>query len=471
MSQDELLIKAGRVITMVDGQPDEIAASIHVRDGRIAAILGADADVPGARVIDASGKIVMPGFVDTHRHVWQTQLRTVAADWTLYDYLVNMRSVYSGFYEAEDAYLGNDMGALEAVNAGITTVVDHCHLINSPDHTDRLIDGLEDSGIRAIFCHGMFINPKFNPFSMEQEPGWRYDDIARIRRERIKEDVGRIMLGVNPQEPESGPPQRLHDEVRRFRDLGVKAISMHVAMGCYDGQNRVVQHLADAGLLGPDMIFVHGAALTDDEIEAIRAAGSGISSTPETELQMGMGYPIALSGRDTGTRVSLGIDIVSNYPGDMFGQMRIAMQAARAQDNEVLAARHQAPRQLRVKARDALRLGTLGGAEALHMEDRIGTIEVGKAADIIVIGTESLAMTPAHDAIGAAVLGAAASDVDTVIIDGVVRKENGVLVGVDLPAMRARLLASAQRIHGSATYVPRDEIHALWGSIFPHLAD
>jgi cytosine/adenosine deaminase-related metal-dependent hydrolase len=463
MSQDELLIKAGRVITMVDGQPDEIAASIHVRDGRIAAILGADADVPSARVIDASGKIVMPGFVDTHRHVWQTQLRTVAVDWTLYDYLVNMRSVYSGFYEAEDAYLGNYMGALE--------VVDHCHLINSPDHTDRLIDGLEDSGIRAIFCHGMFINPKFNPFSMEQEPGWRYDDITRIRRERIKDDVGRIMLGVNPQEPESGPPQRLHDEVRRFRDLGVKAISMHVAMGCYDGQNRVVQHLADAGLLGPDMIFVHGAALTDDEIEAIRAAGSGISSTPETELQMGMGYPIALSGRDTGTRVSLGIDIVSNYPGDMFGQMRIAMQAARAQDNEVLAARHQAPRQLRVKARDALRLGTLGGAEALHMEDRIGTIEVGKAADIIVIGTESLAMTPAHDAIGAAVLGATASDVDTVIIDGVVRKENGVLVGVDLPAMRARLLASAQRIHGSATYVPRDEIHALWGSIFPHLAD
>lgn len=471
MSQENLLIQGGRVITMVDGQPDETAASVHVKDGRIAAILGPDAVVEDARVIDASNKIVMPGFVDTHRHVWQTQLRTVAADWTLYDYLVNMRSVYSGFYEAEDAYLGNYLGALEAVNAGITTLVDHCHLINSPEHTDRLIDGLEDSGIRAIFCHGMFVNPKFNPFSMEDEPGWRYDDIVRIRRERIKDDAGLITLGVNPQEPESGPAQRLHEEVRRFRELGVKTISMHVAMGCYDGQNRVVQHLADAGLLGPDMIFVHGAALTDSEIDAIRAAGAGISSTPETELQMGMGYPLSLSGRDVGTRISLGIDIVSNYPGDMFSQMRIAMQAARARDNEALAAQHRAPRRLRVRARDALRLGTLGGAEALHIEDRIGTIEVGKAADIIVIDTSSLAMTPAHDAIAAVVLGAGASDVETVIVDGVVRKEGGELIGVDIAAMRARLAESAKRIHTSATYVPRDGIHALWGSIFPHLAE
>jgi cytosine/adenosine deaminase-related metal-dependent hydrolase len=471
MSQESLLIKGGRIITMVDGQPDETAASVHVSGGKIAAILDTDAKVDGARVIDAAGKIVMPGFVDTHRHVWQTQLRTVAADWTLYDYLVNMRSVYSGFYEAEDAYLGNYLGALEALNAGITTLVDHCHLINSPEHTDRLIDGLEESGIRAIFCHGMFVNPKFNPFSMEEGPGWRYDDIARIRRERIKTDTGRISLGVNPQEPESGPPQRLHEEVARFREMGVKAISMHVAMGCYDGQNRVVQHLAEADLLGPDMIFVHGASLTQEEIEAIRAAGSGISSTPETELQMGMGYPLALSGRDAGTRISLGIDIVSNYPGDMFSQMRIAMQMARAQDNEELARRHRAPRRLRVKARDALRLGTLGGAEALHMEHSIGTIEVGKAADIIVIGTDSLAMTPAHDAVGAVVLGAAASDVDAVIVDGVVRKENGMLVGVEMSALRARLMESARRIHASAAYVPRDGIHALWGSIFPHLSD
>ena len=471
MTQESLLIKGGRVVTVVDGQPDEIAASIHISGGRIAAILGPNADVEGVRVIDASGKIVMPGFVDTHRHVWQTQLRTVAADWTLYDYLVNMRSVYSGFYEAGDAYLGNYLGALEAVNAGITTLVDHCHLINSPEHTDRLISGLEDSGIRAIFCHGMFVNPKFNPFSMEEGPGWRYDDIARIRRDRIKDDKGRIMLGVNPQEPESGPPQRLHEEVRRFRELGIKTISMHVAMGCYDGQNQVIQHLSDAGLLGPDMIFVHGAALTDNEIDAIRGAGSGIASTPETELQMGMGYPLALSGRDAGTRISFGIDIVSNYPGDMFSQMRIALQAARARDNEGLAARRRAPRRLRVKARDALRVGTLGGAEALHMEGRIGTIEVGKAADIIVIGANSLAMSPAHDAIGAIVLGAGVNDVETVVIDGTVRKESGTLVGVDLPALRTRLLELAQRIHTSATYVPRDDLHALWGSIFPHLAD
>lgn len=469
MKHENILIKAGRLVTMVEGQPDSTEGSILVRQGRIEAILAPDAQVEGTRVIDARGKFVLPGFVDTHRHTWQTQLRTVAADWSLYGYLVNMRSVYSGFYDAEDAYLGNHLGALEAINAGVTTIVDHCHLINSPEHADRLIDGLDDSGIRAVFCYGMFVNPKFNPFSMESGPGWRYDDLRRIRRERLSSDQGRILLGVNPQEPEATPPETLRQEIALCRELGAKTVSMHVAMGNFDGMNRVVEKLDAAGLLGPDLLFVHGASLTDGELAAIARSGCGISSTPETELQMGMGYPLALSGRDAGLRVSLGIDIVSNFPGDMFAQMRIAMQAARARDNEAMANRHRAPRHLRVKAMDALRMGTLGGARAIHMEDRIGTLEVGKAADLIVVGTDSLHMTPAHEAVGALVMGAHASDVETVLIDGIVRKEKGQLVGVNLNALKGRLQASAARIHASAGHVPRGEIEGMWNQIFPHL--
>ena len=183
--------------------------------------------------------------------------------------------------------------------------------------------------------------------------------------------------------------------------------------------------MAAADLLGPDMIFVHGPALTANQLDAIARSGAGLSSTPETELQMGMGQPVALLPGSHGVRTSLGIDIVSNYAGDMFAQMRLALQTARAADNLRLAEQRQAPRRIRLKVRDALRLATLGGAEALHLEDRIGTLEKGKAADIIMIRTDGIHLTPASDAIASVVLGANIADVDTVMVDGVLRKQGG----------------------------------------------
>ncbi len=465
----EMLIRGGRLVTMADGSPDERSGSLLIRDGKIADIQDADAPAPaGAEVIDATGMIVLTGFVDTHRHTWQTQLRTVAADWSLFDYLVSMRSVYSAFYSPEDAYLGNLLGALEAVNAGITTVVDHSHLVNSPEHADGLIRGLDESGIRAVYCYGFFVNPKYNPFSMEPSPGWRYDDLRRVIASRKGNE--RVLIGVSPQEPEAVPPQVLHDEIKMCREAGARTLSLHVAMGNYDGANRVVEKLAAAGLLGPDLLFVHGAALTPGELEAIAASGAGLSSTPETELQMGMGQPVALMPRSKGVRTSLGIDIVSNYAGDMFAQMRLALQAARAKDNELLAERRQAPRHLRLKARDALRLATLGGAEAVHLEDRVGTLEKGKSADIVMIRTNGIHMTPAPDAIASVVLGATIADVDTVIIDGVVRKRAGQLVNIDLPSLLGRLGQSATKITKDASVIDIAGIRAFWSQIFPHLA-
>lgn len=465
------LIRGGRIVTMMDGSPDERGGAILIKDGRIDEILDEGSPLPpDVEVIDASGMIVLPGFIDTHRHVWQTQLRTVAADWSLFDYLVHMRSIYSAFYTPEDAYLGNLLGALEAVNAGITTVADHSHLVNSPDHADGLVRGLDDSGVRAVYCYGFFVNPKHNPFSQEQSPGWRYDDVLRVLGGRKASSGNRILVGVSPQEPEAILPEVLHREIRLCRDIGAHAISMHVAMGNYDGGNRVVEKLGAAGLLGPDMLFVHGASLTSGELDAIAAAGAGLSSTPETELQMGMGYPVAFSARGRGVRTSLGIDIVSNYAGDMFAQMRLALQSARALDNQKLAENRQAPRRIRLKVRDALRLATLGGAEALHLENRIGSIEKGKAADIVMVRTDRIHLSPAPDAIASIVLGASVADVDTVIIDGIVRKRAGKLVGFDLQSLLGRLQDSAERLARDHSTVDSVGIEAAWGRVFPHLA-
>lgn len=462
------LIRGGRLVTMADGSPDERTGALLVKDGVIADVLSEDAPAPpGAKAIDAKGMIVMPGFVDTHRHIWQTQLRTVAADWSLFDYVVRMRTVYSAFYTPEDAYLGNLLGALEAVNAGVTTVVDHSHLVNSPDHADELLRGLDDLGVRGVYCYGFFVNPRHHPFSQEPTPGWRYDDLRRVAKSRSSGD--RVLIGATPQEAEAVPPELLHKEIKLCRDVGARTISLHVAMGNYDGANRVVEKLAAADLLGPDMIFVHGSALTANELDAIARSGAGLSSTPETELQMGMGQPVALLTGSHGVRTSLGIDIVSNYAGDMFAQMRLALQTARAADNLRLAEQRQAPRRIRLKVRDALRLATLGGAEALHLEDRIGTLEKGKAADIIMIRTDGIHLTPASDAIASVVLGANIADVDTVMVDGVLRKQGGKLVGVDLPSLLARLERSSAKLAKDFSTVELNPIEAFWNQIFPHL--
>ena len=163
---------------MTDG-PAECRADILIEGERIAAVASA-IEVPDAERIDAAGMIVLPGFVDTHRHTWQTQLRAVAADWSLFDYVGQMRNTYAAFYTPEDAWLGNHAGALEAIDAGVTTLVDHCHILNSPQHADEALRGLQESGIRAVFCYGLFANPTHHPFRRTLDPGWRIADTSRL---------------------------------------------------------------------------------------------------------------------------------------------------------------------------------------------------------------------------------------------------------------------------------------------------
>ena len=453
---------------MVDGE-SERSADILVRAGRIAEIrpgIAADA----ADVIDATDMIVAPGFVDTHRHVWQTQLRTVATDWSLLDYLVHMRLVASTFYTADDAYLGNLVGALEALDAGVTTLVDHCHILNTPDHAEEAARGLQDAGIRAIFCFGTYANAPRVPMDVPADPDWRFRAAEGLRRGRLASDSGLVRFGFAPQEAEAITIEDLAREIGFARELGAAAISCHVAMGPYDGGSHCVARMGEAGLMGPDLLFVHGAALTDEELALIRAADAGISATPETELQMGMGFPVAYRAREQGIRTGLGVDVVSNYAGDMFMPMRLGLQATRAARNAELGASGKAPGRISPLAVEALRLATLGGAEAVHMDAEIGSLAVGKRADIVVVATDAIHMTPAHDAVGALVLNARPSDVHAVLVDGRVVKRDCQLVGVDWPALRARFQRSCARIVAGARTVDAGEIEQAARRFWPHLA-
>ena len=460
-----LLIRGATVVTMDAALGDLEQGDVLIEDGRIRAV-ASRIDAGDCEILEAAGAILSPGFVDTHRHVWQTQLRGVAADWTLFDYTLLMRMGYGSLYEPDDAYLGNHAGALEALAAGITTVVDHSHIMNSPAHADEALRGIVDSGIRAVFCYGLYPNPSHDPFALDFDPGWRFDDARRLRRDRLAADDARVRFGLAPSEVTATPFEQIERELAVARELAALRVSCHVSMGRWDHGARVVERLAAVGALGDDLLFVHGSTLTDDELAAIADSGASISCTPETELQMAMGRPVFTRAKAAGARPSLGIDIVSNFSGDMFAQMRLLLQSERGFDNEL---RTDAPRALGLKARDVLELATIGGARAAGLDGVTGSITPGKQADVMLTRTDSPHMAGVCDPVAALVLYAAASDVDTVLVGGDVLKRGGALVGyrgpLDWPGISQRLSASGERIRRRAGMLPRDEIAPLLASV------
>ena len=163
MNTERTWIRGGYVLSMDEELGDLPIGDVLVEGDRIVAV-SEHLEVDDARVIDAQGHIVLPGFVDTHRHTWQTQMRGICADWTLNDYFLGIRLAISPAYSPEDVYVGNYVGALEALNAGVTTIVDFSHCNNSPEHADAAVEGLRTAGIRALHCYGFFASapdPRF----------------------------------------------------------------------------------------------------------------------------------------------------------------------------------------------------------------------------------------------------------------------------------------------------------------------
>jgi cytosine/adenosine deaminase-related metal-dependent hydrolase len=467
MIEKKTLVRGGTVVSMDSNIGTIDKADVLISGDRIARV-GKDIKAPDAAVIDATNMIVSPGYVDTHRHVWQTQLRTVATDWSLFDYFVQMRSIYSGFYNPEDAYLGNYIGALEALNAGITTLVDHSHIMNSPDHSDEAVRGLKDSGVRGIFCYGLFGNPLHWTNNLTEQPdGWRYDDARRIRRDTLASDDDLLVFGFAPTEVTVTDFETTCSEIAFAREVEARRISCHVSMGNYDAGLELVRRIGEAGLMNEDLLFVHGATLTDRELQWMADHGAAVSATPETELQMGMGHPVAVRAKNAGVRTSLGIDIVSNYSGDMQAQMRLLLQAQRGFENSQIAG---PLRDVRFKAREVLDMATMGGATALGWESRIGSLTPGKQADLVLTSCEAINMVPCIDPIGALVLNANVSDVDSVFVAGKQVKKDGKLVGINWEDLARQLRQSSNRIVEGFDTIDKQEIENAAASVLlePH---
>jgi cytosine/adenosine deaminase-related metal-dependent hydrolase len=438
---ERVLIRGGQVLTMDAELGDLPAADVLVEGDRIAAVTPR-LDAGDAQVLDARGHVVMPGFVDTHRHTWQTQMRGICADWTLDDYFLGMRLAISPCYAADDVFVGNHLGALEALDAGVTTILDFSHCNNTPEHADAAIGGLRDAGIRALHCYGFFAATPATPAFPSHAA--RRDDFARVVR-TYGDGGGLVRIGAALTEVGAVPWADTVAEIGAARGFGARLVA-HT--GCVWGSLMTggIAEMHAHGLLGPEQVHVHCNTL--DEVDWSRLAGAGakVSISPETELNMGMGRLAFDACRRHGIRPTLSCDIVSLNSGDLFTQMRLALAYQRFVENDVVNRAGRMPRTLATSARDALVWATVNGADACGLEAVTGSLRPGKQADVIVVGGDGFGARPRHDAAGSMVFQASPRDVRAVLVAGRIVKRDGALVGVDLPRVLDRADASAARI-------------------------
>ena len=480
MSHANLLIRGGYVLTM-DLAGDIPGGDVHVCDGVIKAV-GKNLDVPQAEVLDAAGKIVAPGLVDTHWHLWNTLLRGMSdgrpAPGGSYlpggltpgmgdspppigppgpvppevrpiasptrgeppDPRRSYRTDESGYFATcvalgrhflpGDSYAGTRLAAAEAIDAGITTVHDWSHNIRGVDWAEASLRALRESGLRARFSFGYQAgHPNDRLMAL--------DDLARLAAAWPSYGAGgRIQLGMAWRGTGgSNPAMRVapalyREEIAAARELGLP-VSVH-ACGPAAAAGQVATY-ADEGLLGPDLQLVHLNNASAAEIALAAQAGAPASVSPWTELQIGYGQPATGELLAAGLPVGLSVDTTMlSGNADLFAVMKVTQACANGQ------ARHE----FALTARDVLRLATIDGARSLGLGAVTGSLTAGKRADVIVVCLDSPSLGVFTDPARLLVTAASPRDVELVVADGRVLKRDGVITAVDVPEVNRAARAS-----------------------------
>jgi cytosine/adenosine deaminase-related metal-dependent hydrolase len=396
-----LLLKGGCVLSLDPKIGDFDVADVLVDGSRIAAVR--PNITASAEVVDAANMIVMPGFVDTHRHMWQGALRNVLPNGLLSDYTRDITGTARAVMRPEDARIGDLVSALGALNAGVTTVLDWSHIGNSPAHADACIDALRESGIRAVYGYS-----------------GSAAELRRLRKQHFSSSDQLLTLayatGADP------------GAWAAARDVGA-SISLH-AGGTLDNVAQV---------MGPDVTYIHCTTFTEQAWKRVAASGGHVSIAAPIEMEMGHGIPPVQPALDHGIRPCLSVDVETQMPSEFFTQMRTIFTLQRMQALARERAGEKAPRLLTV--REVIEFATIAGARANRLESKIGTLTPGKEADIIMLRMDAINVLPVNNAYGAIVQAMDTSNVDTVLIGGTLRKRGGQLLGVDV----ARVARDAQQ--------------------------
>ena len=439
---ERTLIRKATIITSAAAGEVLTDTDLLIEDGVIAAI-GKDLPAGDAEVLDFTGRIVMPGFVDTHRHTWQSVVRDIASDWSLTEYLAGLHTGLSKYYRPEDTYAGNYLGALEALDSGITTLVDWSHNLATPEHADAAIKALHDSGMRAVFAHGGGNKQWGAPLP---SPNNHPEDARRIREQYFSDNTGLVTMAMALRGPQFTTPEVNRHDFALAQDLDLR-VTVHVGDG-YWGKSGPIYKLRDDGLLSDRITYVHCDTLADEELDIIAASGGTASVSPDVEMQMGHGFPATGRLLEHGIRPTFSIDVCSSNGGDMFGTMRTAIGMQRALDNAPAVETGEVIERIGLTCAEVVRFATIDGANAAGLGDVTGSIVVGKAADIIALDDRSLSITPMNNPFGAVVYAAHPGLVRDVFVAGKRVKKDGQLVGVDYDKVKAIALAARDHVMG-----------------------
>jgi cytosine/adenosine deaminase-related metal-dependent hydrolase len=418
--QARTLIKGGVVLSLDPAVGDHERADVLIEGGRIAAVrpdISADAGV-----IDAASMIVLPGFIDTHHHFYQGQLRNILPNGVLADYFRDISGAATALYRPEDAYIGNLVGAVRSIDAGITTITDLSQVSNTPEHSDALIQGLKESGIRAIYA-----------YSRGSGPGAKYPgDAERIRTQHFASADALVTMALGTAVDK--------EQWLLARRLGLR-IFTHVVGGNRGLGPEDVVKLGDEGLMRDDNVYIHFTNATDAQMRRVKETGGWLSIACPIEMAMRHGMPPIQQALDAGIRPSLSSDVETTMAADMFSLMRSAFTLQRALINErSIKGEKDLPPLL--SSRDVVDFATLQGARTDGLDGKIGSLTPGKQADIVLLRTDLPNTLPFNSAYGAIVTAMDTSNVDTVMIAGKVVKRAGRLVGVDLAGIARQAAAS-----------------------------
>jgi 5-methylthioadenosine/S-adenosylhomocysteine deaminase len=423
-----LVFRGGTVLTVDDAGTVLTDADVLVADGEIAAV-GQELDVPeGTHEIDARGGIVMPGMIDTHRHMWQTAMRGYGADWTLTQYFVWNYLEHGKKFRPQDIAAGNRLSAIESLDAGVTTTVDWSHNLHTVDHAEAALDALRSVPGRFVMAYG---NIQAGPWE------WTADPAVRSLLERLR-DAGDDRMGVQIAFDVTGDPafpERTAFEAAR--ELGIPVTTHAGVWGATNDDGIRLMH--ENGFMNPDTVYVHASTLTRDSYQRIAATGGSISVSTESECSAGQGHAPTEQVLQYGIPVSLSMDTSVWWSADMFSAMRATLNADRMAEHMTAHLTGDTVTHLRLRAQNVVEWATRGGAHALGRDD-LGSLEPGKKADVVLIKNDaSPVMFPVLNPFGHVVFQAQRGDVHTVVVGGQVVKSDGRLVGIDLAPVRREI--------------------------------
>ena len=470
-----------------------VKTNILIQDNKIKKIAPDITPPAGADIVNCTDKIVSPGFISTHSHLWQTPLKARHADETLLDYMS------TGFPHAFHLDAKNDLfwnqlaGALEYINSGTTTVLDHAHMNYHPDNTRYALSATVASGLRSVFGYGLHLRAQsFNPFQTEPsmiEP-WMLELLEELATNSpYGGPHGRVELGVSCDVYSAGADV-VKPLMEKIRQLNIRTLTAHGGRTTQTWESSsCIAAIHAAGMLTPGMVLSHANMLDANDCALLEATGAWISSTPSTEYGMGMSRPVALDARlptAISARASLGTDTHAYCPADIINEMRLLLLGQRALQHEALVLANLAPARVPYTVADAFNTATLAGARALQRGEELGSLAEGKLADLVMFDALSPALCSAaqNDPLAAIVMHASPADVVDVLIDGVWRKQDGRLLhvtaeegdararemlgveGLTWREIAARVVASQKRFAAAIDVVDMKDVREKMNRIF-----